>query len=117
MDKRSKKFNSFDGIVFSTNSDIKIVDTSDEEIISVLPKQQNLKIQLDRKQRGGKIVTLITGFIGSQSDLENLTKLLKNKFGVGGTAKNSQIIIQGDFKEKAFLFLENDGYKIKKVGG
>lgn len=117
MDKRSKKINSFDGIVFSTNPNQTIELIEIFENSSLLPKQQNLKIQLDRKQRGGKTITLITGFIGSQNDLETLGKKLKNKFGVGGSAKDGEIIIQGDFKEKAFVLLTDDGYKVKKVGG
>lgn len=117
MDKRSKKINSFDGIVFSTNPNQTINITEKAEDCSLTPTQQNLKIQLDRKQRAGKTITLITGFVGSQYALETLSKKLKSKFGVGGSAKDGEIIIQGDFKEKAFLLLSNDGYKIKKVGG
>jgi translation initiation factor 1 len=117
MDKRSKKFNSFEGIVFSTNPNYSIETTDNNDLASLTPKTQHLKVQLDRKQRGGKTITLITGFIGSQSDLETLSKKLKNKFGVGGSAKDGEIIIQGDFKEKTFLFLSDEGYKVKKVGG
>jgi translation initiation factor 1 len=117
MDKRSKKFNSFEGIVFSTNPNHSTEINNNQPENSLIPKQQNLKIQLDRKQRGGKTITLITGFIGPQSDLEALGKKLKNKFGVGGSAKDGEIIIQGDFKEKTFLLLSDDGYKVKKVGG
>ena len=117
MEKRSKKFNSFDGIVFSTNPDNTFLNTDNETEIKLKPKAQNLKVQLDRKQRGGKTITLITGFIGLQSDLESLSKKLKNKFGVGGSAKGGEIIIQGDFKEKAFLLLSEEGYNIKKAGG
>ncbi len=117
MDKRSKKFKSFDGIVFSTNPNQAIEISENDEESLLPPKQQNLKIQLDRKQRGGKTITLITGFVGTQNELEILGKKMKNKFGVGGSAKDGEIIIQGDFKEKAFLLLTNEGYKIKKVGG
>ncbi len=117
MDKRSKKFDSFDGIVFSTNPNHTIETLQTDEENNLTPKQQNLKIQLDRKQRGGKTITLITGFVGSQNDLVTLGKNLKNKFGVGGSAKDGEIIIQGDFKEKAYLWLLEEGYKIKKVGG
>jgi translation initiation factor 1 len=116
MEKRSKKFSSFDGIVFSTDPDNVIINNGEEEI-KLDAKAQNLKVQLDRKQRGGKTITLITGYIGSQTDLEAICKKLKNKFGVGGSAKDGEIIIQGDFKEKVFLLLSEEGYKIKKAGG
>jgi len=117
MKNQSKKFNSFEGIVFSTNPNHNYEISNSEIEITLNPQQQNLKVQLDRKQRGGKTITLITGFVGSQSDLETLGKSIKNKFGVGGSAKNGEIIIQGDFKEKVFLLLQLEGYKIKKIGG
>ena len=79
---------------------------------------QTLKVLIDRKQRKGKSVTLVTGFVGCEDDLKDLAKTLKSKCGVGGSAKDNEILIQGEFKEKVFELLINMGYsKTKKVGG
>lgn len=116
-DKRSKKFSSFDGIVFSTNPDQQISFVEEELLETIKPNLQNLRVQLDKKQRGGKAVTLITGFIGSEEDLKSLGKMLKSKCGVGGSAKDQEILIQGDFRKKIIELLQLEGYKVKSIGG
>lgn len=106
-------------VVYSTNPNFNYEETSsNEEQETLKASQQNLRVQLDRKNRGGKVVTLITGFIGSENDLKELGKLLKTKCGVGGAAKESEIIIQGDFKLKIMEILKKEGYtQTKAVGG
>lgn len=101
--------------VYSTNPDFKF--ESEEEEIETLPNsKQQLIVSIDKKQRKGKTVTLIEGFIGKTEDLEALAKLLKTKCGVGGSAKDGEIVIQGDFKQKVKEMLEKEGYKVKLRG-
>jgi translation initiation factor 1 len=116
-DKKSKKFSGFDGLVFSTNPDQQLDSFEDTPEETLSPKQQQLRVQLDKKQRGGKAVTLITGFVGGEEDLKDLGKFLKSKCGVGGTVKDGEILIQGDFRQKVLELLIAGGYKAKKVGG
>jgi len=104
-------------VVYSTNPNFKIENDEDEELETLQPKQQDLRVMLDKKSRGGKVVTLITGFHGSDADLNDLAKFMKTKCGVGGTAKDGEIIIQGDFRDKILEMLQNKGYKAKKAGG
>lgn len=112
----SKKNKGYQGVVFSTDPDFGYISEDSEIQETPEPRLQDLRVQLDRKQRGGKAVTLITGFIGSQEDLQILGKKLKQKCGVGGTAKDAEIIIQGDYREKVMTLLLADGFKVKKIG-
>ena len=105
------------GVVYSTNSDFKFQQEENESTETLPPSKQNLRVTLDRKQRKGKSVTLITGFIGREEDLEALAKLLKTKCGVGGTAKDGEILIQGDFCQKVLDILHQLNYKAKRSGG
>ncbi len=105
------------GVVYSTNSDFQYENETVEEQDTLVPRQQNLKVWLDKKQRKGKVVTLVTGFIGTEEDLKALGKLLKTKCGVGGTVKDGEILIQGDFAAKIVSILEQENYKVKRAGG
>ena len=105
-----------DGVVYSTNADFEFSYQQDSNAETLTPKQQNLKVMLDKSMRAGKQVTLVTGFIGTNADLETLGKMLKSKCGVGGSVKDGEIIIQGDLRDKILLILVKEGYKAKRVG-
>lgn len=104
------------GFVFSTNPDFDF-QSETENTKTLPPNEQNLKIWLEKKGRGGKTVSLIKGFVGSENDLKSLGKMLKNKCGTGGNVKDNQIIIQGDHRDKILKILFAEGYKAKKAGG
>lgn len=107
----------FEGVVYSTNDEYQYVDAEENEQNSLPPAKQNLRVMLDRKQRGGKTVTLVTGYVGSKTELDNLGKLVKQKCGVGGSVKDGVIIIQGDFKARIVELLIKEGYRAKISGG
>ena len=111
-----KKRKNRDGIVYSTNQDFEYTFNDKEEAMTLSADKQNLKILLDRRA-GGKVVTLITGFMGTNRDLEALGKILKSKCGTGGSVKDGEILVQGDFRDKLFNMLLEMGYKVKKAGG
>ena len=103
---------------YSTNPDFVWNDGEEEQVETLEPQQQKLRVQIDRKQRGGKEVTLITGFVGTDEDLQALGKILKTKCGVGGSAKDGEIIVQGNQVTKVLALLIEMGYKnTKKSGG
>ncbi|MDQ3052250.1 MAG: translation initiation factor [Bacteroidota bacterium] len=113
----SNKNKNRDGLVYSTNPDLLPESAETDNSITLPPQQQQLKILLDKKQRAGKKVTLVTGFSGTTTDLESLGKFLKTKCGVGGTVKEGEIMIQGDFRKKILELLIAEGYKAKQAGG
>ncbi len=105
-----------EGVVYSTSQDFNYEYSGGDEAETLPKQQQNLKVILDKHQRAGKQVTLVTGFIGKSEDLETLTKLLKTKCGVGGSSKDGEIILQGDLRDKVVQALTKEGYKAKRVG-
>lgn len=104
-------------VVYSTNPDFQFDEDTEGVQETLAPSSQRLYISLDRKNRGGKEVTLIEGFVGDEDDLKILAKDLKSKCGVGGSIKDSEIIIQGNFVEKLYKLLQDKKYQIKKKGG
>ena len=100
------------GVVYSTNPDFKYEQSDEAETLA--PEKQKLTVTIDRRCRAGKQVTLVTGFVGSEADLKELGKTLKVKCGVGGTAKDGEITIQGDLRDKVTALLCSLGYKAKR---
>lgn len=114
MSKKNKKEEQ-DGLVYSTNRNLSF-EHNEEPEESITPDEMNLRIHLDRLG-GGKFVSRVAGFSGSEDDLEKLGKELKQRCGVGGSVKNGEILIQGDHRDKLLTLLQKAGYKAKKAGG
>jgi len=106
----------YEGIVYSTNQEFAYSEENQQEE-TLVPQKQQLRVLLDKKQRAGKAVTLIAGFVGNATDLEALGKILKQRCGVGGSVKDGEILIQGDFRQKILTILVQQGYRAKLVGG
>jgi translation initiation factor 1 len=117
MAKKNRRDKGRAGVVYSTSSAYKYEYPDDIEAKTLPVNAQQLKVMLDKKSRGGKQVTLVDGFVGTDDDLKDLGKLLKSKCGVGGTAKSGEILIQGDHREKVLQLLIKAGYNAKRVGG
>lgn len=103
------------GVMYSTNPDFEF-DEGVEEQETLENNEQKLYVSLDKRNRKGKAVSLIEGFVGTTDDLKALAKQLKNLCGVGGTAKNEEIIIQGDFRDKIVVFLQKENFNVKRKG-
>ncbi len=102
------------GVVYSTNPDFNFTEEESEERETPAPSAQRLIVGIDRRNRGGKQVTLVSGFVGTEDDLADLGRTLKVKCGVGGSAKNGEITIQGDFRDKVVALLTDMGYRAKR---
>ena len=113
----SKKSKNLQNVVYSTNPNFAYEYEQDQEQQTLPPQQQKLYVSIDRKQRAGKEVTLIEGFIVTEDDLKELGKILKSKCGVGGSVKDDEILIQGNFKQKIFDLLIKEGYSQTKQKG
>ncbi len=119
MAKKKLGLEDLGGFVYSTDNDFDENQYSDEDKKQTTPKpsEQKLEAHFSNKGRGGKTVTIIKGFVGSEEDLIQLGKNLKKRCGVGGSVKDREIIIQGDDREKIMQLLRKDGYNVKRVGG
>ena len=112
-----KKLSDTRGFVFSTDPNFKFEEEQNEALFTLPPQQQKLRVWLDSKKRAGKVVTLLTGFVGTEDDLQDLGKKLKNYCGTGGSAKDNEIIVQGDQREKVLQWLLKNGYTNTKKAG
>ena len=102
------------GVVYSTNPDFQYQTEGEAEEETLPPGKQRLIVGIDRRNRGGKQVTLVSGFVGKADDLKELGRALKTKLGVGGSAKEGEITIQGDFRDKVVSILQQMGYQAKR---
>lgn len=112
MSKKSKV-----GVIYSTNPDFGYQYDGEDEALTLEPNKQDLRVMRDSKQRAGKTVTLIKGFVGQSEDLEALSKQIKTKCGVGGSVKDGEIVLQGDVRDKVCDFLDKAAYRYKRAGG
>ena len=102
------------GVVYSTDPDFQYETAAEAEAETLPPSKQRLIVTIDRRNRGGKQVTLVTGFVGTAEDLKELGRTLKTRCGVGGTAKDGEITVQGDFRDKVLALLKELGYHAKR---
>ena len=102
------------GVVFSTNPDFQYQTEEQESVETLPPARQNLRVAIDRRARAGKQVTLVSGFVGTEEDLAELGRLLKTRCGVGGSAKDGEILVQGDHRDRIVKILTDLGYKAKR---
>ena len=113
MGRKKNSFKNRIGVVYSNDDSFQYDDGDDVEEDTPANNQQKLRVSLDKKNRGGKKVTLVSGFVGLTKDIELLGKMLKNKCGVGGNVKDREILIQGDHRQKVGQLLEKEGYNVK----
>lgn len=117
MKKKMNSLEDLGGFVFSTSNDFMDKVNAEEQSETPDPEHQLLEVHLDKKNRAGKIATIIKGFQGTDEDLKALAKELKTLCGVGGSAKNMEIIIQGNFRDRIMDYLKKKSYRVKRVGG
>ncbi len=115
--KRSNDLSDLGNLIYTTGSGNTFYEDEKEHTKTLPPQEQHLEAHFSNKGRGGKTVTVIKGFSGSEKDLKDLGKFLKKQCGVGGSVKDGEIIIQGKIREKIIAILEKEGYRVKRVGG
>ncbi|MGY4383181.1 translation initiation factor 1 [Pedobacter sp. UYP24] len=117
MKSKKNSLSDLGGIMYSTDPSFSYENDTENNELPIANNQQDLRVSLDRKNRGGKAVTIITGFRISDEEIEKLAKTLKTKCGVGGSSKDGEVLIQGDFRDKIVDILLKEGFKVKKSGG